>query len=45
MFDLAMRHGSGPVSLRSIAERQGLSEHYLEQLIGTLRKAGLGDIP
>lgn len=41
MFDLAMRHGSGPVSLRSIAERQGLSEHYLEQLIGTLRKAGL----
>lgn len=41
MLDLAMRCGSGPVSLRSIAERQGLSEHYLEQLIATLRKAGL----
>lgn len=41
MFDLAMRYGSGPISLRSIAERQGLSEHYLEQLIATLRKSGL----
>ncbi|AZR73083.1 Rrf2 family transcriptional regulator [Anoxybacter fermentans] len=41
MFELAMRYGAGPVSLRSIAERQGLSEHYLEQLIAVLRKAGL----
>lgn len=41
MFDLALRYGSGPVSLRSIAERQGLSDHYLEQLIAALRKAGL----
>ncbi len=41
MFDLAMRYGSGPVSLRTIAERQGLSEHYLEQLIASLRKAGI----
>lgn len=41
MFDLAMKYGSGPVSLRTIADRQGLSEHYLEQLIGSLRKARL----
>ncbi|MDA8227263.1 MAG: Rrf2 family transcriptional regulator [Desulfitobacterium hafniense] len=41
MFDLAQHMGEAPVSLKSIAERQGLSEHYLEQLISGLRKAGL----
>nr|4CIC_A Chain A, Transcriptional Regulator, Badm/rrf2 Family [Thermincola potens JR]4CIC_B Chain B, Transcriptional Regulator, Badm/rrf2 Family [Thermincola potens JR] len=41
MFDLAQHFGEGPVSLKSIAERQGLSEPYLEQLIAVLRKAGL----
>jgi len=41
MFDLAQHYGKGPTSLRSVAERQGISEHYLEQLIASLRKAGL----
>jgi len=41
MFDIAQRHGEGPISLKSIAERQEISEHYLEQLIAGLRKAGL----
>ena len=41
MFDLALHNGEGPISLKSIAERQGISEHYLEQLIAPLRKAGL----
>lgn len=41
LFELAMYEGAGPVSLKSIAERQGLSEHYLEQLAAPLRKAGL----
>ncbi|MBO8169747.1 MAG: Rrf2 family transcriptional regulator [Thermoanaerobacteraceae bacterium] len=41
MFDLAQRYGTGPVSLKSIAARQEISEHYLEQLIAVLRKAGL----
>ncbi|MFZ3101500.1 MAG: Rrf2 family transcriptional regulator [Desulfitobacteriaceae bacterium] len=41
MFDLAQHMGEGPISLRSIAERQGISEHYLEQLISGLRKTGL----
>lgn len=40
MYDLALHYGQGPISLRSVAERQGISEHYLEQLMGTLRKAG-----
>ncbi|HEY3368068.1 MAG TPA: Rrf2 family transcriptional regulator [Symbiobacteriaceae bacterium] len=41
LFELAMHEGAGPVSLKSIADRQGLSEHYLEQLAAPLRKAGL----
>jgi len=41
MFDLAMHYGSDPIPLKMVAERQGLSEHYLEQLIAVLRKAGL----
>ncbi|MDK2820148.1 MAG: hypothetical protein PWP31_113 [Clostridia bacterium] len=41
MFDLAQRYGEGPIPLKSIAERQDISEHYLEQLIAILRKAGL----
>jgi Rrf2 family transcriptional regulator, cysteine metabolism repressor len=41
MFDLAVHHGEGPMSLKNVAERQGISEHYLEQLISGLRKAGL----
>ena len=41
MFDLALNDGSGPVSLAAISERQGISIHYLEQLVSPLRKAGL----
>lgn len=41
MFDLAVNQSDTPLSLKSIAERQGLSEPYLEQLISALRKAGL----
>jgi len=41
MFDLAQRYGEGPIALKLIAERQQVSEHYLEQLMGALRKAGL----
>lgn len=39
MYDLALHYGQGPISLKSVAIRQGISEHYLEQLMGTLRKA------
>ncbi|ADL42178.1 transcriptional regulator, BadM/Rrf2 family [Caldicellulosiruptor obsidiansis OB47] len=41
MFDLALHYDEGLVSLKSIAERQEISEHYLEQLIAALKKAGL----
>lgn len=41
MFDLALHYGRGPIPLKSIAERQLVSEHYLEQLMAALRKAGL----
>ncbi|GED32318.1 MULTISPECIES: cysteine metabolism transcriptional regulator CymR [Brevibacillus] len=41
MMELANRNGEGPTSLRSIAQRHDLSEHYLEQLIAPLRNAGL----
>ncbi len=40
MFDLAMNYGENPVSLTTIAARQGVSVNYLEQLISPLRKAG-----
>lgn len=41
MVDLARNLGQGPIPLKSIAERQKLSERYLEQLVLDLRKAGL----
>lgn len=40
MYDLAVHYGQGPISLKNVAQRQEISEHYLEQLMGTLRKAG-----
>ena len=41
MFDLAMHYGKGPIFLKEIAERQGMSEKYLWQLIPPLKQAGL----
>ncbi|MCY6959419.1 RrF2 family transcriptional regulator [Clostridium brassicae] len=41
MVDLAIHYGEMPVSIKSIAERQGISESYLEQLFSPLRKAKL----
>jgi Rrf2 family cysteine metabolism transcriptional repressor len=41
MVDLAQHLTEGPVSLKSVADRQKLSERYLEQLIPDLRKAGM----
>ncbi|MFC6331529.1 cysteine metabolism transcriptional regulator CymR [Paenibacillus septentrionalis] len=40
MMELAAKFGEGPISLKSIAEKNSLSEHYLEQLIAPLRNAG-----
>jgi Rrf2 family iron-sulfur cluster assembly transcriptional regulator len=38
MIDLAMQHGSGPVTLAEISGRQKISLSYLEQLFGKLRR-------
>jgi Rrf2 family protein len=40
MYDLALHYGEDPIPLKKIAERQGISEYYLEQLIGILRREG-----
>jgi Rrf2 family protein len=41
MIDLALHYGEGPILLKEIAERQGISEKYLWQLIPPLKNAGL----
>ena len=41
MLDLALHNSEGLIVLKNIAERQQISENYLEQLFATLRKAGL----
>lgn len=41
MIELAKKHGEGPVALKTIAQMNNLSEHYLEQLVPLLRNAGL----
>ncbi|MBQ8940794.1 MAG: Rrf2 family transcriptional regulator [Firmicutes bacterium] len=42
MVDIAVNCGKGEcVSLKSVANRQNLSESYLEQLISPLKKAGI----
>lgn len=41
MYDLALHQHNGPVSLKVISKRQGISEKYLEQLFLRLRRKGL----
>jgi Rrf2 family iron-sulfur cluster assembly transcriptional regulator len=41
MIDIGEHSGGHPVSLADIAERQEISQEYLEQLFGKLRRAGL----
>ena len=38
MIDLALRQHSGPVALSAISQRQNISQSYLEQLFGKLRR-------
>lgn len=39
MLDLAVYYKSGPVKIKEIAGRQGISEKYLEQIVSVLNKA------
>ncbi|MGI6154117.1 MAG: RrF2 family transcriptional regulator [Christensenellaceae bacterium] len=41
MIDIALTGEEAPVSISSVAGRQNISESYLEQLVGKLKKNGL----
>jgi Rrf2 family iron-sulfur cluster assembly transcriptional regulator len=41
MIDIGQHSSSKPISLAEIADRQDISQEYLEQLFAKLRKAGL----
>ena len=41
MVELARHHGDGPISLAEMAEHESLPRPYLEQLVISLREAGL----
>lgn len=41
MLELARNYGNGPISLKTIANQNGLSDAYLEQLATPLREASL----
>ena len=43
MLDLAQHRADGFVSLKTVAERQGISMKYLEMIVGCLKKAELLD--
>ena len=39
--ELALHYNQGPLQLRIVAERQGISVKYLEQLVAVLRSGGI----
>ncbi len=41
LIDLAVHSEREPVSISSISARQNISERYLEQLVGKLKRAGI----
>ena len=41
VVELAARYGEGPVALTAVAAEQGISEAYLEQLMRSLKNAGI----
>ncbi|HHX73343.1 MAG TPA: Rrf2 family transcriptional regulator [Firmicutes bacterium] len=41
MFELALQSGEGAIPLKNIAQREHISEKYLEHLFASLKKAGL----
>ncbi|MDY5577102.1 MAG: Rrf2 family transcriptional regulator [Lachnospiraceae bacterium] len=40
MIDLAQHQGDGFISLKEVAQRQGISMKYLEMIVGILNRAG-----
>jgi len=40
VFELSLTYGDGPIPLKRISDKYSISENYLEQLFGKLKKAG-----
>jgi len=40
MFQISLQYGEGPITLKTVADEQSLSENYLEQLVSVLRRDG-----
>ncbi len=40
VFELSLSYGDGPVPLKKISDKYDISENYLEQLFGKLKRAG-----
>ena len=40
-LELAVEYGKGPLQIKTIAEREGISNKYLEQIIATMKASGL----
>ena len=41
VFEIAKHYGKGPITIKEISERQGISFSYLEQILHKLGKAGV----
>jgi len=41
LLELAIAHNAGPLQIKMIAQRQNISNKYLEQLVSMLKTAGL----
>jgi Rrf2 family cysteine metabolism transcriptional repressor len=40
MLELSLRHNQGPIQIKDIAAAHDIPQHYLEQLLVSLKKAG-----
>ena len=41
MYEIARGYSRGPITIKEISERQDVSVAYLEQILNTLRRAGI----
>lgn len=41
VFEIALHYGKGPITIKEIGERQGISFSYLEQILHRLGKSGV----
>ena len=41
VLELALRHQESPVQIRDVADAHGIPQHYLEQILVQLKKAGI----